>query len=293
MRVLLATDGSEDAHRAIRWLQMLPLPAGSSILIVTVAVVPGPHATFETVAELRAAAVAEAKRTAERARRVLIRRWPAAEVHVSEGDPREEIVRIAEEWGADLVVVGARGLSGVKRFLLGSVSLAVARHAPCPVLVAKGEPRKPRVAVVGVDGSEDSLRALRFLAALEPKRLVTRLLGVVEDLRYPSSAPSIVRSQLNAAIGEMKRERRAELEKALERAQRDIEGRVGRVRVAIVDGSADDVIVRAANGPGVGLAVVGARGLGAVKRLLLGSVSETVLRYARCPVLIVRRSPKG
>src|SRR5262249_60944821 len=82
------------------------------------------------------------------------------------GSPKDEILRIARERNADLVVLGARGLGRIKRFLLGSVSLAVARHATCPVLVVKGQPRKLGSVLVGMDGSENSFQALRFLLSM-------------------------------------------------------------------------------------------------------------------------------
>ena len=58
-------------------------------------------------------------------------------VHAREGDPADAILDVAEERGADLIVVGNKGMSGAKRFLLGSVPNKVSHHAPCSVLIVR------------------------------------------------------------------------------------------------------------------------------------------------------------
>jgi nucleotide-binding universal stress UspA family protein len=61
------------------------------------------------------------------------------EAHLRTGEPDREIVALAEELGAGLIVMGSRGLSGVRRALMGSVSDGVVRHAHCPVMVVRSE----------------------------------------------------------------------------------------------------------------------------------------------------------
>ena len=63
------------------------------------------------------------------------------EAHFRKGHPANEMVNLGDELGADLVVVGSRGLDGVRRALMGSVSDSVARHAPCPVMIVCETPR--------------------------------------------------------------------------------------------------------------------------------------------------------
>lgn len=291
MRVLLATDGSTDALTATQWLRHFPLPGDTPVLVLTVAEVIEPPLGAETLKHLRDAVLADARRIADEARQLLGPRASGAEVRVSEGEPRAEIVRAAEGWGAELVVVGARGLGGVRGLLLGSVSLDVARRVPCPVLVVKGQPQGFRRVVMAVDGSPDSLEALRFFAALPlPRRLKVRLMGVVNQLRIPPLAPRAARAHLRAVVAQLERERSAEVETALQRAAAGLREKVGAVELAVHVGRPGEQVVRAATEFAADLVVVGARGLGAVKRFLLGSVSEEILRGARCPVLIVKRS---
>jgi nucleotide-binding universal stress UspA family protein len=133
--------------------------------------------------------IAESERVVAEARGRLAKRWPAVSATVLDGDPRKAIVEAAANAGSDLIVLGARGLGAVASFLLGSVSLGVSRHAPCPVLVCRGAPRPVCNVTIAIDGSADARAAFDFFAALPlPSSLRVRLVGVVEPLRYPSSA---------------------------------------------------------------------------------------------------------
>jgi nucleotide-binding universal stress UspA family protein len=71
----------------------------------------------------------------DEARASLRLRGVEAEPHARKGDPADAIIDLAEELGIDLIVVGNKGLSGARRFLLGSVSNKVSHHAPCSVLI--------------------------------------------------------------------------------------------------------------------------------------------------------------
>ena len=293
MRVLLATDGSKDATSAAEWLKAFPLPEEIAVLALSVAQIPTTPVPLLTLKELRDAVLADAHRIISETRTLLAPRWPEAEVRVSEGDPREEILTMAEEWGADLIVVGARGLGAFKGFLLGSVSQAVTRHAHCPVLVVKGSLAPLKSAVIAVDGSPDSLHALNFLSSLPLKRrLKIILLGVVKPFRFPTTAPGFIRGALKAAQGELHREWEKEMEAVLARAAPDIEGKVDRVERLVTFGNPGEEIVSTAIERGADLIVIGARGLGGVGRLLLGSVSEKVLSSSRSPVLVVKQPKK-
>jgi nucleotide-binding universal stress UspA family protein len=289
VRILLATDGSKDAAGATSFLRELPLLASSKLRVMTA--VSFPTFAFEPppVREFKSSVLEDARRVVDEARATLAPRGFDIETDVVIGSPRDEIPRIAREWNADLVVLGARGLGRIKRFLLGSVSLAVARHVSCPVLVVKGRPRKLGSVLVGMDGSEDSFQALRFLLSLPlARRTELRLLSVVEPIRYPASAPGAVRGHLLRMLKEIESERRGQLEGVLEKAASELGGSLTRVTRSTPTGDPADVIVAAATAHDADLVVVGARGLGGMTRLLLGSVSEKVLRYARCPVLIVK-----
>ena len=131
-KVLLATDGSEDAELAASTAIDLANKTGSQLHVVHIMDVVSSVVLDE--ADARGLLDALVKRLEDAGSL-------SAQAHLSEGVPAAEIVALGEEIGAGLIVVGSRGLSGVRRALMGSVSDAVTRHAHCPVLVVRKEER--------------------------------------------------------------------------------------------------------------------------------------------------------
>ena len=289
-RVLVATDGSDEAAEAIEWLAVFPLPSDAAVEVVSVAQLPF---TAEAVAalgwrELRA----QSEQVVDDARRRLAKRWPDVVARVLDGDPRRAICDAATESGADLIVVGARGLGAVASFLLGSVSLNVARNAPCAVLVCRGAARQIGSVTVAIDGSSDANAAFDCFCALPlPPELRVHLVGVVAPVRRPSSAPAFLAPALRAAARQLETEGRGRLETALASAATALRSRLQSVVTVTPTGAPAATILREAESDGSDLIVVGARGIGVLERVALGSVSETMLRRAPCPVLVVR--PRG
>ncbi len=291
MRVLLATDGSANARAAARWLRDCPLPGTARLRVLTVVTLLPSALDIPQVADLNAALLADGGRLVEETVALLGPRGAAAETTVTQGNPKEEIVGAADAWPADLVVLGARGLGAAAAWLLGSVSQAVVRHVRCPVLVVKGKPRRLRSVLVATDGSEGANDAIRFFLSLPLRRDVrVRLLSAVEPVPFPTTAPGMIRRRLRAMVAEIERERRSGTGKLLERAGAELRTKLSRVTRSAPTGHPAEEILATAAAFDADLIVVGARGLGGMKRLLLGSVSERVLRDARCPVLIVKRS---
>jgi nucleotide-binding universal stress UspA family protein len=288
MRVLFATDGSKDATAALAYLRSFPLPGDARVRVVTVADLPVDALTAERSGVMRNIALEHARGVADGAAANLKGRWPSTDAVVTHGDAREGIVRAAEDWSADLLVLGARGLSRARRLLIGSVSLGVARHAPCPVLVVKGKRRSTPPLLVAIDGSQGADRAVRFLSALPLRKTPVHLLGVVEPVRFPSTAPAAIQARVLGAIEDIQSERTIELKNALGRATAALRDTGATVVLSVRKGtSVAGMIVARAEAESAGLVVVGARGLGGIKRMLLGSVSEQVLRDAPCAVLVV------
>jgi nucleotide-binding universal stress UspA family protein len=289
MRVLVATDGSADSRQAIAWLEHLPLPADASVEVVSV--LPRPIFDESRVRTPWSALRTQMERALEEARGQLAKRWPGVTARVLYGDAREAIVDAAYRAGVHLIVLGARGLGTVASFLLGSVSLGVARHASCAVLVCRGPARPVRRVTIGVDGSPDAAAALTFFASLPlPADLGVRVVGVVQPLGlYASSAPEMTSSALIAGLRTYEDALRAELEPALRDAAEMLGPRVRSVAIATPVGAPADMLLKDAAASEADLIVVGARGKGPLKRMLLGSVSESVLHHAGCPVLIERR----
>jgi nucleotide-binding universal stress UspA family protein len=212
-----------------------------------------------------------------------------AGAHLERGPAAEKIADLAKRLGARLIVLGRRGLGTVQRLLLGSVSEGVIGLAPCPVLVMRGrhEAWPPRSIVVGEDLSEEAKRAVGIAANIGSLYGVSVLLVLV----YPMS-PEAIREQSMAAwtVDDEVRFRAWEHLNALAGRLENECGR--RPRVSTPIGDPPSVILAAADEGGApSLVVVGSRGLGTVKRLVLGSISAAVVRAARGPVLIVKAPP--
>jgi nucleotide-binding universal stress UspA family protein len=120
--IVVGTDGSPAARAAVRAGLELLRPGGEGLAVVC---------AYAPAARAEAEATLEAAASVAHARGVPVR------TYAREGDPADAILDVAEERGADLVVVGHRGLTGARRFLLGSVPHRVSHHAPCSVLIVR------------------------------------------------------------------------------------------------------------------------------------------------------------
>ncbi len=146
MKILLATDGSAHSKAAVEEVALRPFPAKTSVRIISVidrAALTrniGPLGGLsEYYAEADRNALKSADDAIQNAAKILRKRNPMLSVTtaVIEGSPKSAIIEEAEKYGADLIVVGSHGYGAVERFLLGSVSHAVALHAKCSVEIVR------------------------------------------------------------------------------------------------------------------------------------------------------------
>jgi nucleotide-binding universal stress UspA family protein len=139
--ILLATDGSEEAQLAAASAADLAEKTNSDLHVLTVGPdlplyeLPEHPAEFEDVVRDNRRAAKELLE--QQVKRIEESGVPVKETHLREGRAAEEIVELAEEIGAGLIVMGSRGHGRLKRALLGSVSDAVVRHAHCPVTIVR------------------------------------------------------------------------------------------------------------------------------------------------------------
>lgn len=145
MRLLVATDGSPCSLEAARSVALRPWPAGSRVRVVSIAQPVGPLASPWAIPSGAEARLEKESRKAageavEAARGELARAELSLSGTVLTGDPRSRLIEDCRDWQADLVIVGSHGRHGVDRLLLGSVSEAVAVHAPCSVEVVREAP---------------------------------------------------------------------------------------------------------------------------------------------------------
>ncbi len=281
-KMLLATDGSDDAALAARAAVDIARKTGPELHVVH-AWHSVPSTRFESY--IHAQLKREAREVlAEQVERIKGDGANVAEAHLREGPAVDEILDLAEEVGADLIVIGSRGLGPVKRVVLGSVSEGVVHHATRPVLVLRGGGWPPERVVIGDDGSEAAEEAGELAAGIG--RLVgARVILVRAYRKLPQM--DVEGRELNArrADDELRREER----KLWERATQIQEAHEVRPAVRLSAGDPAARILEAAEEGDASektLIAVGSRGLGTMRRMRLGSVSTKVLRAAKGPVLI-------
>jgi nucleotide-binding universal stress UspA family protein len=282
-KVLLATDGSRDAALAARAAVDVCEGTGAELHVV--------HAWHSLpTARLRPFMRAELKKLGkellgEGVKRVEDSGGLVSGAHLLEGRAADEILDLAGQIRAGLVVIGSRGLGPVGRIALGSVSEAVIHHSRWPVLMLRGgeDAWPPERVIFGDDGSE-AARAAGDLGASLCGHHGARALMLHAYPRLPEVDaesrglnPRIVDDELRRA------------ENALLEQSRELESRLGslpKVRLVVGDAAASLLEAAEEDEPERTLLAVGSRDLGVIGRMRLGSVSTKVVHAAKGPVLV-------
>jgi nucleotide-binding universal stress UspA family protein len=204
---------------------------------------------------------------------------------LAHGPLAQTIARQARRMKMDLILMGSRGLSDIRGFLMGSLSRQVAAIAPCSLLVVKRPtPKLVRVALA-VDDSKHSFAAARFLRSrILPETATVTILSSAENPVTDLAARYLSEAQL-AELTRPVMARATSLVNVL----RDEFIKDGYPVVTQVQmNHVIDTIVKHVEADQADLLVIGSRGLTKSERLHLGSVSESLLRHAPCSILIVR-----
>lgn len=224
------------------------------------------------------------KTLAERARAEL--GLELTEIFIERGSAYAEIVRRAEAWRADTIVMGSHGRTGLARAVLGSVAERVVQHAPCSVLIARPT-AESGIVLVATDLSDPSLPAIGAGVAEARRRGARLIVATVFEWAAPLSIP--ISGMLGTLPALPDAEAQAQARETLRQMLADAVARAGGVaEVRVLDGSPASEIVAHAEEIGAELIVVGTRGRTGLARLALGSVAERVIRSAGCSVLAVR-----
>jgi nucleotide-binding universal stress UspA family protein len=292
MKLLIACDDATDLQVLLDDLQraglgpsahavvlsvadLLPLPSGA-------ATTSAPPAAVRHARERAEQAVAQARRTAEAVAARLRGVFPGWSVSAEApaDAPAWAIVRKSDEWAPDLIVLGAQDRSALGRLLLGSVSQSVLLHAGRSVRIARAcaaAPDAPQRLLVGVDGSPGAHAAVA--------RIASRTWRPGCQVRLVTALDATLASMLEGAD---EAEEQAKAAALVETCAASLRAAGLAVSTAVIEGAPKQVLVDDAESWQAHCLFVGARGLRAVERLLLGSTSAALAARARCSVEVVR-----
>jgi nucleotide-binding universal stress UspA family protein len=307
MKVLIAYDGSPCSDSALDDLTKAGLPSTGEARIISVAEVWLPpsigidsslpdekielllahhrekgEAMVRSAAELAAMALARTK--------AILPEWKIDTVSTY-GSPAWEILSAADDFDADLIVVGSQGRSAVSKFILGSISQKVLTEAPCSVRIARGknevDPAPVRI-VIGFDSTKGAEAAVSTVAARSwPSGTEVKLVSAVEDL-----SPSLVGSfipMVATATAEVNIAEHSILSELGAKAILKLKDSGLNAEMELVNGDAKNAIAEFAESWDADAIFVGANAFGnRLERFLIGSTSSAVASRAHCSVEVIR-----
>jgi nucleotide-binding universal stress UspA family protein len=296
MRVLVATDGSAAATVGVELAASITWPPDVAIRVTTAidpsaALFGGPWPGMAVIhpAEIEAELRGYARRSIDAGVDQLRHAGLNADATIVEGRPATAIVEEARRFGADLIILGARGHGVIEEMVLGSVSAEVLDTAPVPVLIAR-DSRHLRI-LLAWDGSAAAERAASLLETWPIFRGSTiRVVTVTEtDLSLWAgtdvATPEVVDLYLQA-LDEARAERRRLADSMAARLERAGLSAEAEVR----EGAAGEQLLAAAKAWEADVIVMGTHARTGLARLALGSVARSVVHHSRTSVLVVREA---
>lgn len=292
MRILLATDGSEYSEEAVRSLLCMDLMAEDEIMLAhVVSWIPFQYDAESNYSSLKQIKQDVAPRIIDAALDVLAPVKARISTAIIDGAPERYIVDTAEAGDIDLIVMGARGIKGLKSILIGSVTKAVTLHSTRPVLVIKpGFCRNTvrKKILFAVDGSDYSAAAAKFLASL-PLRYDTAItiMNVIwsDFADIPERFVTEVNDRIKDMLADTRAEEFRESDRILEQAKGYLGQRFKKLTSVSKVGDPSHEILRTAGEMHADMIVVGCRGLKGMASMM-GSVSRNILTHSESSVLI-------
>jgi len=304
MRVLIAYDGSAHAETAINDMRRAGLPRQTEAMVVSIAhhgfpETKHPGAEAGEFGNPWKATMQDAEALAENGRIRVQSAFPGWSVSSEPlwGDPAKMLLKTIDVWKPDIVVIGSHGRSIAGRLLLGSVSTELVHHAPCSVRVVRGAAKTegPIRVLIATDGSDQGEACVEAVARRSwPDGTQARVFSVMQSLvpavqEMPAFAGQTFATEPAYRIIEATDERERARLRWTSATDKERLQQAGLIADAVViDGDPRREINAEAERWHADSVFVGARGLGALDRLLLGSVSGAVVNHAHCAVEIVR-----
>jgi nucleotide-binding universal stress UspA family protein len=293
MNVLIAHDGSEYSDAILKDLQFAGLPSHASVIALSVI-----GATFEEHEDSvlkghsQHTTTVRAQTEAHYVKTILSKHFPDwyVEAEVLRGNPTEQILTLAEERHIDLIVMGSHGRTGIHRLIMGSVSGSVAAQARCSVRVAHPRHRhldQPLNILACIDGSAVSSKAIdAILERPFPRNTRVHLLHVIDGkLALEQMHMMAIQNFLDDSLPiDLRR-----VHAMLDYYKLEVKQRYHAIETQIRYGDAAAEIMHYAQLEEIDSIFLGAERHGAIDRMILGSVAQTVAQRVDTTIEIVRR----
>ncbi|HKC89031.1 MAG TPA: universal stress protein [Blastocatellia bacterium] len=286
MKILVGYDGSECADAALDDLRRAGLPADTQIKVLSVVEnwLP-PPSELEIIEHIDRGQEYLALARRGGIRLVSMERGWDVKSESGAGSPATVIIEKADEWEADLIVVGSHGHTALGRFFFGSVSQKVLHEARRSVRVARGRIEEPGASVrliIGVDGSKGAEAAVEAVAARKwPAGSEARIVNATW------AAPQLTSHRMVGPIIAWLNEEKARVKKMIDEAVGKLSAAGLKTDVVIKVEEPKRLLITEAEIWGADCIFVGARGMGRIERFMLGSVSSAVAARAHCSVEVV------
>ncbi len=302
MKVLIGIDGSQGAQGALEQGVALLSPQQDEVCLYYAAPTVRLMGSGSDAALRQRARTALADAVFADARKQLpVVLAERATTIVGQQNPAHGLLVAADEWRADMIVVGARGLGRLQRLLLGSVSGQVVQSATIPVLVARGGSNQTtdlaQQVLLCCDGSEPSQHAAKFIEPFDfPAGTRGHVITVVESV-FGGEVPPWLEEQARESDDEAMahvwaeehQKQREAKETSLVEYCKNLPAIFRDSKPIVAEGLPAEQILEAIRRENISLVVLGARGLSRWTRLMMGGTSEKVLAHAPCSVLVVRQ----
>lgn len=284
MKIVVATDLSSHNTTALSWAAAYAIQHVAELHVIHVVDDVGDQelwtVLFETPRDIEARLV---ESLAQQTRTFIDTHAPNAPVttiRVTIGQPTAEIARFVDEIGADLVVLSTSGQSRLKRAFLGSTAFRLPHATTVPMVFVPHDAKMPPCthALIAVDLSDVTPHVLKWVA----DHLDGVELTVVHSAGLTRLASTIGPSaEFVSTLRELTEQRQASIEKLI--GEHGLTG-----TVVIEQDAAAEAISTVARERGADLIVMGSRGLGAIERFMLGSVTQQIVRETEIPVIAIR-----
>jgi nucleotide-binding universal stress UspA family protein len=279
-KILVAVDGSNSSRNAFR--QACRIARSDESWITAVTAIPLFQDQFDVIStkeKVSSALTREGENILSDIKKIAGEEDVFVKVKLEEGSPADTIIEIADENNFDLIVIGRHGKSRIERVLMGSVTARVIGHTPKDVLVV------PDNAEIGwqkilltTDGSKyNKAAAERAIDIAKGYGSEFKIVSVVDvPPEFYAEAANAVDDMVNKAKG------------YVDDVKKKAETEGVKTEVFVREGESYRIIIDLAVEQGVEIIVMGSHGRTGLERLLMGSVTEKVIGYASCPVLVVK-----